>query len=116
MGGAIAAATRVALSFELNMVALVQLLEDSFFDARRMKEQFLAPCVPNEAVASITNDSRIEPDSAMLRHPFCSGQDNLSRAWSRGPAALFHRLRPQLLKSGAAMQPGAIAVCVMGNG
>ena len=65
VGRALAAATRVALSFELNMVALVELVEDGFFDARRVKEQFLAACVPNEAVASITNDSR---DRTGFRH------------------------------------------------
>jgi hypothetical protein len=91
VGRPFAAATRVALSFELDVVALVQLVEDGSFDARRVKEQLLAARVPNEAVASITNDSR---DRAGFRHVAPSllprfrtdwpvVQDNLPRAYSQ---------------------------------
>ena len=78
MGRPFAAAARVALSFELDVVALVPLVEDGSFDARRVKEQLLAARVANEAVASIPNDSRDRAGFRMLSSVI---QDTLSRAY-----------------------------------
>ena len=111
VGGPFAAATRVALSFDLDMVALAELVEDGSFDARRVKEQLLAACVPNEAVASIPNDSR---DRAGFRHAAPSlllrfRTNNLPRAYPQ-VRLLANTGSGSVLKSGEGCTRAAIAV------
>jgi hypothetical protein len=69
---AVPATTRIGLSLELNPVAFVQFIEDRSLDARRVKEQFLAARVTNEAETSIIQEPR---DRAGFGHvctiPFC---------------------------------------------
>jgi hypothetical protein len=111
VGRPFAAATGVALSFELDMVALVELVEDGSFDARGVKEQLLAACVPNEAVASIPDDSR---DRAGFRHApppllLRFRTNNLSRAYPQVRLLAFTG-SGSVLKSGEERTRAAIAV------
>ena len=58
MSSALAAPARVALTLELDALALVELIEYGPFDAGRVKEHLLAAGVANEAEASIANQPR----------------------------------------------------------